>query len=72
MTPIPDIWLPRILAIGQVVLLAACAALIALGHDSTITNLFAAGSGSIIGTSIIGAAYKKLANKGKDTTTSDS
>lgn len=71
MAPIPDVWLPRILAVGQVVLLVCCAALIALGHDSTITNLFAAGSGSIIGTSIVGAAYKKLSSRVKDTKSSD-
>jgi hypothetical protein len=64
-----DIWLPRILAISQVVLLACCAALIALGHDSTITNLFAAGAGSLIGSSVISAAHKNLTNKGKDTPT---
>ena len=69
--PIPDIWLPRILSIGQVVLLVACAALIALGHDSTITNLFAAGAGSIIGTNVVTAAYKKLSTRGKAAKTKD-
>jgi hypothetical protein len=48
-----DLWIPRILAIGQLVLLAVCGSLIALGHDSVITDLFIAAGGSLVGSSVI-------------------
>jgi len=50
---VTDIWLPRILAIGQLVLLAVCGTLIALGHNSVITDLFIAAGGALVGSSVI-------------------
>jgi hypothetical protein len=54
-----DIWIPRILTIGQLGLIVVCGVLIALGHNSVITDLFIAAGGSLVGSSIIGKALGK-------------
>jgi hypothetical protein len=59
-----DCWIPRITLIGQIVLLCVCGALISLGRDSIITNLFAAGSGGLLSSTILTGAHKKLTDKG--------
>lgn len=58
-----DIWLPRILAVGQILLLVCSAALIALGHNSIITDLFCAGSGGLLASSVISSSYKKITER---------
>lgn len=55
-----DKWIPRILALGQLGLIAVCGALIALGHNSVITDLFIAAGGSLIGSSVISKAAAAL------------
>jgi glycopeptide antibiotics resistance protein len=59
-----DLWIPRLYVLGQMAVLVICGALIALGHNSTITDIFAACSGGLILTS----GYTKLI-KGKEKTT---
>lgn len=51
-----DVWIGRIFACGQIALMGVCGALIALGHNSVITDLFLASGGALIGSSV----YSKL------------
>lgn len=55
-----DVWLGRIFAVGQIALMAICGALIALGHNSVITDLFLAAGGSLIGSSVVGKLTKAI------------
>jgi len=48
-----DIWLGRILSLSQLTLVVVCGVLIALGHNSVITDLFILGGGSLFGSSIM-------------------
>jgi len=48
-----DIWLGRILSLSQLALVCVCGVLIALGHNSVITDLFILGGGSLFGSSIM-------------------
>lgn len=48
-----DVWLGRILSLSQLALVVVCSVLIALGHDSVITDLFILGGGSLFGSSIM-------------------
>ena len=57
-----DKWVPRILALGQLGLIAVCGVLIALGHNSVITDLFIAAGGSLIGSSVITKAVGAFKN----------
>lgn len=59
-----DCWIPRLTLVSQVVLLSVCAVLIALGHDSMITDLFCAGAGATLGTHVISTSLKRLSDKG--------
>lgn len=61
-----DIWIPRLYVLGQVAALVVCGALIGTGHDSAITDIFAAAAGGLILTS----GYTKL-TQGKKSTKSD-
>lgn len=47
-----DIWIPRLYVLGQVAALGICGALIALGKDTVITDIFLATAGSLLGTSV--------------------
>lgn len=49
-----DVWLQRLMVVGQVVVVAVLGALVALGRDSAITDALLAVSGSLIGTSVLG------------------
>lgn len=55
-----DCWLPRLYVIGQMLIVGVCGALLALGRDSLITDLFLAASGSILGTQGYQIVTKKL------------
>ena len=48
-----DVWLARILSLSQLTLVVVCGVLIALGHNSVITDLFIVGGGSLFGSSVI-------------------
>lgn len=48
-----DIWLGRILSLSQLTLVIVCGVLIALGHNSIITDLFILGGGSLFGSSVV-------------------
>ena len=54
-----DIWLGRILAVSQLTLVIVCGVLIALGHNSVITDLFILGGGSLFGSSIMSKLKSK-------------
>ena len=56
-----NVWIPRLYVIGQIAALVVCGALLALGKDSVITDVFLASSGALLGTS----AYQVL-TKGKE------
>jgi hypothetical protein len=58
-----DLWLPRLYVIAQIVALAICGGLVALGHNSAITDIFIAAAASLLGTS----AYAKI-KQGKSST----
>lgn len=53
-----DIWIPRILALGQLGLIVVCGVLIALGHNSTVTDLFLAAGGALVGSSVFSRFVK--------------
>jgi len=48
-----DVWIGRILTLSQLTLVVVCGVLIALGHNSVITDLFILGGGSLFGSSVI-------------------
>jgi hypothetical protein len=48
-----DVWLPRLYVLGEIALLAVSGALIGLGHNSTITDLFCVAGGGLMGHSIL-------------------
>jgi hypothetical protein len=54
-----DPWIARLYIVAQIVALGVCGALVALGHNSAITDIFIAASASLLGTS----AYTKLKSK---------
>lgn len=54
-----DVWIGRIFAAGQIILMVVCGALIALGRNSLITDLFIAAGGSLVGSSVIGKVCSK-------------
>jgi hypothetical protein len=54
-----DPWIARLYVIAQIVALGVCGALVALGHNSSITDIFIASSASLLGTS----GYKALKGK---------
>lgn len=43
-----DMWIGRLTILGQVVVLLVSGTLIALGHDSVITDLFCAAGGGLL------------------------
>lgn len=49
-----DVWLQRLMVVGQVVVVAVLGALVAVGRDSAITDCLLAVSGSLVGTSVLG------------------
>lgn len=49
-----DVWLQRLMVVGQVVVVAVLGALVAVGRDSAITDGLLAVCGSLIGTSVLG------------------
>lgn len=49
-----DVWLQRLMVVGQVVVVAVLGALVAVGRDSAITDALLAVCGSLIGTSVLG------------------
>jgi glycopeptide antibiotics resistance protein len=51
-----DLWLPRLYVLGQIAALVVCGALLAIGKDSVITDVFLASSGALLGTS----AYARM------------
>jgi glycopeptide antibiotics resistance protein len=61
-----DLWIPRLYVLGQIAALVVCGALLALGKDSVITDVFLASAGALLGT----AAYTRL-TRGKPPATSD-
>jgi glycopeptide antibiotics resistance protein len=61
-----DLWIPRLYVLGQIAALVVCGALLAIGKDSVITDVFLASSGALLGTS----AYSKL-TQGRTTKPSD-
>jgi membrane protein DedA with SNARE-associated domain len=66
-----DIWIPRLYVLGQVAALAICGALIALGKDTVITDIFLATAGSLLGTSAAVKLKVILQSKGNTDTPSD-
>jgi hypothetical protein len=48
-----DIWLPRLYILGEIALLIVTGTLIALGHNSTITDLFCVAGGGLTAHSFI-------------------
>lgn len=67
----PDIWIPRLYVLGQVAALAICGALIALGKDTVITDIFLAAAGSLLGTSAASKLGALVPSKRKTGTPSD-
>jgi hypothetical protein len=61
-----DLWIPRLYVLGQIAALVVCGALLALGKDSVITDVFLASAAALLGT----AGYTRL-TQGKTPTTSD-
>jgi hypothetical protein len=53
-----DIWLPRLYILGEIALLIVSGALIAMGHNSTITDLFCVAGGGLTAHSFITKAGK--------------
>jgi outer membrane lipoprotein SlyB len=60
-----DVWIPRLLVIGQVVAMGVLGALVACGHDSAISDALLAIAGSLSGASLLSKV------KGKAITPSD-
>lgn len=58
-----DCWLPRLYVIAQVVVLVVCGALIGIGKDSVITDLFCAGAGGLLLTEGYRRVSAKIAQK---------
>jgi len=56
-----DVWLARILSLSQLALVCVCGVLIALGHNSVITDLFILGGGSLFGSSVVSKLKLKTA-----------
>ena len=48
-----DVWIARLSLIGQSVVFGVCGLLIALGHDSVITDLFCAAGGALVASSVL-------------------
>jgi glycopeptide antibiotics resistance protein len=61
-----DLWIPRLYVLGQIAALVVCGALLAIGKDSVVTDVFLASSGALLGT----AAYTRM-TQGKTTKPSD-
>jgi hypothetical protein len=57
-----DLWIPRILLLGEIAVLVTCAVLLGTGHDGTIQALFAAAAGGLL-TSRAVAIVKGAATK---------
>lgn len=54
-----DVWIARLSLIGQGVVFVTCGVLIALGHDSVITDLLCAAGGGLVASSVLA----RLSNK---------
>jgi hypothetical protein len=59
-----DTWIARLYVLGEIVMFVTTGVLIALGHDSVITDLFCVAGGGLTGHSL-------LSKVGKTTTPSD-
>ena len=53
-----DKWIGRLVILGQVVVIIVCGALIGLGRDSLITDMFLAASGGLITAGVLARAGK--------------
>jgi hypothetical protein len=60
-----DPWIARLYVIAQIVALATCGLLVALGHNNAITDIFIASSASLLGTS----GYKAIKGNSSAQTT---
>ena len=54
-----DMWIARLYVLGQIAALVVCGALLAIGKDSVITDVFLASAGALLGT----AGYTRLAQR---------
>ena len=54
-----DMWIARLYVLGQIAALVVCGALLAIGKDTVITDVFLAAAGSLLGTS----AYTRLVQR---------
>jgi hypothetical protein len=56
-----DVWIPRLLVCGQIVALVVLGVLVAVGRDSAISDAMLAITGSLTGSSLLGAARRRAA-----------
>lgn len=58
-----DVWIPRMLVAAQIVIIMVLGALVATGHDSSISDALLAVTGSLTGSSLLSAAKGKVKAK---------